>query len=222
VLHEKLVALDCGGRQACLVRATMPAADKLALDGTVKAVKGALRARGYGVTGEWVAEPHLLREILRNAGTAGKGGAKGGPMQLFERWVALAVPTGATDLHIEVRGNLGMVRIRVDGRVEPLPDGQGGRYSRKEIVDAIAAGYNSTRIVYHRFHVVPTCPNVNEKHQQNQCLRLKFASNFVPGDLAPSSPNWSAKTVSPTVSPTVYADRSANGRVDTVSRRKAC
>jgi len=145
VLHEKLVALDCGGRRACLVRARMTAADKLALDGTVKAVKGALRARGYGVTGEWVAEPHLLREILRNAGTSGKGGAKGGPMQLFERWVALAVPTGATDLHIEVRGNLGVVRIRVDGRVEPLPDGQGGRYSRKEIVDAIAAGYNSTR-----------------------------------------------------------------------------
>jgi len=145
VLHEKLVALDCGGRRACLVRARMTAADKLALDGTVKAVKGALRARGYGVTGEWVAEPHLLREILRNAGTSGKGGAKGGPMQLFERWVALAVPTGATDLHIEVRGNLGVVRIRVDGRVEPLSDGQGGRYSRKEIVDAIAAGYNSTR-----------------------------------------------------------------------------
>lgn len=144
-LHDKLVALDCGGRRACLVRAAMPAADKQALDGTVKAVKGALRARGYGVTGEWVAEPHLLREILRNAGTSGKAGAKGGPMQLFERWVALAVPAGATDLHIEVRGNLGVVRIRVDGRVEPLPDGQGGRYSRKEIVDAIAAGYNSTR-----------------------------------------------------------------------------
>ena len=29
--------------------------------------------------------------------------------------------------------------------MEPLPDGQGGRYSRKEAVDAIAAGYNSTR-----------------------------------------------------------------------------
>ena len=144
-LHEKLVALDCGARQACLVRATMSAADKLALDGTVKAVRGALRARGYGLTGELVVEPHLLKEILRNAGAAGKGGARGGPMQLFERWVSLAVPTGATDLHIEVRGNVGVVRIRVDGRVEPLPDGQGGRYSRKEVVDAIAAGYNSTR-----------------------------------------------------------------------------
>jgi len=145
VLHERLVALDCGARQACLVRATMPAADKLALDSTVKAVKGALRARGYGLSGELVAEPHLLKEILRNAGASGKAGARGGPMQLFERWVALAVTAGATDLHVEVRGNLGMVRIRVDGRVEPLPDGQGGRYSRKEIVDAIAAGYNSTR-----------------------------------------------------------------------------
>jgi len=145
MLHEKLIALDCGARQARLVRATMPAADKLALDGTAKAVKGALRARGYGVVEELVAEPHVLKEILRNAGAAGKGGAKGGPMQLFERWIALAVPTGATDLHIEVRRNTAVVRIRIDGRIEPLPDGQGGRYSRKEVVDAIAAGYNSTR-----------------------------------------------------------------------------
>ena len=145
LLHEKLIAIDCGARQARLVRATMAAADKLALDGTAKAVRGALRARGYGVVGELVAEPHVLKEILRNAGTSGKGAAKGGPMQLFERWIALAVPTGATDLHIEVRRNVALVRIRVDGRIEPLPDAQGGRYSRKEAVDAIAAGYNSTR-----------------------------------------------------------------------------
>ena len=145
LLHEKLIAMDCGARQARLVRATMAAADRQALDGTAKAVKGALRARGYGVVGELVAEPHVLKEILRNAGASGKGVAKGGPMQLFERWIALAVPTGATDLHIEVRRNVAVVRIRVDGRIEPLPDGQGGRYSRKEVVDAIAAGYNSTR-----------------------------------------------------------------------------
>ena len=145
LLHDKLIALDCGARQARLVRATMPAADRLALDGTAKAVKGALRARGYGIVGELVAEPRVLKEILRNAGASGKAGTRGGPMQLFERWIALAVPTGATDLHIEVRRNTAIVRIRVDGRVEPLPDGQGGRYSRKEVVDAIAAGYNSTR-----------------------------------------------------------------------------
>ena len=144
-LHEKLVALDCGARQARLVLATMPAADRMALDATAKAVKGALRARGFGVVGELVAEPQVIREILRNAGTSGKAGARGGPMQLFERWIALAVPTGATDLHIEVRRNIAVVRLRVDGRIEPLPDGQGGRYSRKEVVDAIAAGYNSTR-----------------------------------------------------------------------------
>ena len=144
-LHEKLIALDCGARQACLVRAAMPASDQRALDATAKAVKGALRARGYGIVADLVAEPHLLKEILRNAGASGKGAPRGGPMQLFERWIALAVPTGATDLHIEVRRNVGIVRIRVDGRIEPLPDGQGGRYSRKEVVDAIAAGYNSTR-----------------------------------------------------------------------------
>ena len=144
-LHEKLIALDCGARKACLVRAAMSASDQLGLDATAKAVKGALRARGYGIVADLVAEPPLLREILRNAGASGKGAPKGGPMQLFERWIALAVPTGATDLHIEVRRNVGIVRIRVDGRIEPLPDGQDGRYSRKEVIDAIAAGYNSTR-----------------------------------------------------------------------------
>src|ERR1700744_4041927 len=82
---------------------------------------------------------------MHPAGASGKGGPKGGPMQLFERWIALAGPTGATNLQIEVRRNTAAVRIRIDGRMEPLPDGQGGRYSRKEVVDAIAAGYNSTR-----------------------------------------------------------------------------
>jgi type II secretory ATPase GspE/PulE/Tfp pilus assembly ATPase PilB-like protein len=144
-IHEKLLAIDSGARQARIVRATMGEAEKTGLDATLKAVKGALRARNYSIVEELVAEPHVLREILRNAGTSGKGGVKGGPMQLFERWVAIAVPTGATDIHVEIRGNTALVRIRVDGRIEPLPDGQGGRYSKKDAVDAIAAGYNSTR-----------------------------------------------------------------------------
>jgi type II secretory ATPase GspE/PulE/Tfp pilus assembly ATPase PilB-like protein len=144
-IHEKLLAIDSGARQARIVRATMSEAEKTSLDATLKAVKGALRARNYTIVEELVAEPHVLREILRNAGTSGKGAVKGGPMQLFERWIAIAVPTGATDLHVEIRGNTALVRIRVDGRIEPLPDGQGGRYSKKDAVDAIAAGYNSTR-----------------------------------------------------------------------------
>jgi type II secretory ATPase GspE/PulE/Tfp pilus assembly ATPase PilB-like protein len=144
--HERLLAIDCGARQARIVRATMSEGEKTLLDATLKAVKGALRARSYAIVEELVAEPHVLREILRNAGTSAKNSAaKGGPMQLFERWIAIAVPTGATDLHVEVRGNTAVVRIRVDGRIEPLPDGHDGRYSRKDAIDAIAAGYNSTR-----------------------------------------------------------------------------
>jgi general secretion pathway protein E len=144
-LQDKLVALDCGARQARIVRATATEEEARALDATAKAVRGALRARGYGVAGDILAEPNVLKEIQRNAGAAGKCSSKGGPMQLFDRWISLAVAAGATDLHIEVRRNTAFVRIRVDGRIEPLPDGQGGRHSRKEVVDAIAAGYNSTR-----------------------------------------------------------------------------
>jgi type II secretory ATPase GspE/PulE/Tfp pilus assembly ATPase PilB-like protein len=145
-LHDRLLVIDCGARRARLVRASMSDAEKASLDATLKAIKGALRARNYTLVEELVAEPHVLREVLRNADAGARNPAvRGGPMQLFERWIALAVPTGATDLHIEVRGNAAGVRIRVDGRIEPLPDGQGGCYSRKDAIDAIAAGYNSTR-----------------------------------------------------------------------------
>jgi general secretion pathway protein E len=145
VLQDRLIALDEGARRARIVRAVMPAAELESLGPTLKAVRGALRARNYQVVDEILVEPHVLTEILRNANSAGKSSLRGGPMQLFERWVNIAMPTGATDLHIEIRGHSASVRIRVDGRMEPLPDGQGGQYSKKEAVDAIAAGYNSTR-----------------------------------------------------------------------------
>ena len=57
----------------------------------------------------------------------------------------VGIDPDATDLHVDVSGNVALVRVRVDGRLEPLADGHGGKYPRAEAVDALAAGYNNTR-----------------------------------------------------------------------------
>jgi general secretion pathway protein E len=145
-LHKRLVAIDLGGRSALILRALMPRAELQQLTQHVKALRGTLRARGYRVAEERVAQPAVLIDILRNCGKAARATtSRGEPLRLFEHWINIGVSSEATDIHIDVSGNLAQVRVRVDGSLEPLNDGNEGRYPRKDAIDAIAAGYNSTR-----------------------------------------------------------------------------
>ena len=144
-LQRRLVAIDTGGRNATIIVSMLPAADWHLVQQHSKALKGTLISRGYRVTEELIAEPSVLIDIMRNSGKAVRGGHKAAPLILFEHWIEIGVRSGATDVHIDVNGNLAQVRARVDGSLEPLNDGNGGRYPRKDAVDAIAAGYNSTR-----------------------------------------------------------------------------
>jgi hypothetical protein len=70
---------------------------------------------------------------------------QGEPLRLFNRWIELAIQSGASDVHVDVQGNMAQVRVRVDGLLEPLADGNGGLYPRLDSIDALAAGYNNTR-----------------------------------------------------------------------------
>lgn len=148
-LQRRLAAIDLGGRRALILHALVPSDEQPLLQQHVKALRGSLRARGYNVSGEMGAHSAVLADVGRSS--AGKGslrasGSKGEPLRLFERWIEIGVTHGATDIHIDVNGNLAQVRLRVDGALEPLPDGSNqGRYPRKDAIDAIAAGYNSTR-----------------------------------------------------------------------------
>lgn len=142
-LCGQLAALDRGGRNASILMSS-----ELNSSGTqhLVALKGALLSRGIRVVGENLAHPSVIADVVRNAGKIVRSaGNKGEPLKLFERWIELGVLAGATDVHIDVNGNLAQIRMRVDGSLEPLNDGNGGRYPRKDAIDAIAAGYNSTR-----------------------------------------------------------------------------
>lgn len=144
-LQKRLLALDIGGRNALIVKALLPQSEAPAVEQHVKALRGALRSRSYRVTQELVAQPGVLLDIQRNGGKVTRGAHKGEPLRLFERWIEIGVNSGATDIHIDINGNLAQVRARVDGGLEPLEDGHAGLYPRKDAIDAVAAGYNSTR-----------------------------------------------------------------------------
>ncbi len=143
--QKRLIALDTGGRRAVILRSVMSTAELNTLWPQLKALQGTLRARGYRVTEVLVAHASVLSDIIRNAGRMTRLSSRGEPLRLFERWIELGVNAGATDVHIDVKGNLAQVRVRVDGSLAPLADEHAGLYTRKDAIDAIAAGYNSTR-----------------------------------------------------------------------------
>jgi general secretion pathway protein E len=143
--QEWLIATDLGGRRANIIRAALGASEQATLQPQVKALKGELRAKGYQIVDERVASPGVMRHIVRNAGKHHLATGRGEPLRLFNAWIERAARAGATDLHVDVRGNVAQVRVRVDGRLESLPDGAGGLYPRADAIDALAAGYNNTR-----------------------------------------------------------------------------
>lgn len=143
--QERLIATDLGGKRVNIIHACMSDAELLQLQGQIKALKGDLRTKGYLIVDERVAVPAVMRHIVRNGGRHQHSSGRGEPLRLFNTWIELAARAGATDVHVDVRGNVAQVRVRVDGRLESLPDGSGGAYPRAEAVDALAAGYNNTR-----------------------------------------------------------------------------
>lgn len=143
--RERLIATDIGGKRVNVIRASMPEADLKPLQWQIRALKGDLRAKGYQIVDELVATPDVMRVIMRNAGRSTQSRGHGEPLRLFNHWIEVAARADATDLHVDVSGNVALVRVRVDGRLEPLADGHGGKYPRAEAVDALAAGYNNTR-----------------------------------------------------------------------------
>ena len=145
LLQKQLLALDVGGRRAVIVRALLGHAENAALEQHIKSLRGALRSRGYRVTQALQARPSVLDDVQRNSGRVSRETHKSEPLKLFDRWIEIGIGSGATDIHIDIQGNLAQVRARIDGSLEPLDDGHVGLYPRKDALDAVAAGYNNTR-----------------------------------------------------------------------------
>lgn len=144
-LQKQLLALDIGGRCAMIVRTLPSDTENHALEQHIKSLRGALRSRGYRIIRDLVAHPSVLVDVQRNIDRVSRDTHKGEPLKLFERWIEIGVGSGASDIHIDIQGNLAQVRARIDGSLEPLDDGHAGLYPRKDALDAVAAGYNNTR-----------------------------------------------------------------------------
>jgi type II secretory ATPase GspE/PulE/Tfp pilus assembly ATPase PilB-like protein len=146
VLSSHLIAMHVAARDVKVIRSQDVAAS-LATDlmRHHRTLLAHLRQAGYVVTQDLVATEEVIRQVRTNPGHRANSGAKGAPLELFEQIIDIGERAGASDIHFEVRGNAAMVRMRVDGQLEPLSNGNDGRYARRDIVDAIAAGFNSTR-----------------------------------------------------------------------------
>lgn len=145
-IGERLVALDLGAKRAVILKAAgLDSARDAEVFQHLRSLKSQLRASGYLVLDERSALVTVISDIRRNPGQRTHNGGKGLPLNLFLSWINTAESSDASDVHVEIRGQNARVRVRVDGLLEPLADGNQGRYSRKDAEDAIAAGYNSTR-----------------------------------------------------------------------------
>lgn len=142
-MQDDLVALDLGAYRA-LVIAKAGQAPQSPLHQQARSLRAELRTALYHVQ-EREATQAVIRDIRRHPGQRDQAGATAKPLTLFNAWLESAEGMDATDMHVEIRGNVALVRVRVDGELIPLADSAGGRYSRQDAENAVAAGFNSTR-----------------------------------------------------------------------------
>lgn len=144
-ITEQLVAVDVGAWKAATFLLADPA-DQAELQVHVRTLRAQLRAKGYAMAGEYLARAVVIREIRRNGGQMHRSAGAGDPLSLFMGWLDCAERMDASDMHVEINGNMAAIRVRVHGILIPLEDPAAGRYGREEAHDAVAAAFNSTRV----------------------------------------------------------------------------
>ena len=146
---DKMLVLDRGALKADLVRVSgLDAAAHAEVRNHLRQAKGALRSSKYTVASkELVVTPAIFKDILKSIESSSGRKAKSPALELFNRWIELGVRDDATDIHIEIMGRVARVRVRIDGSLEPIADGQKvpGMYPAADALNAVAAAYNDTR-----------------------------------------------------------------------------
>jgi len=146
-LQDKLAVLDLGAMKAVIVQVDgLSVEEQDDVRGNVRSIRGALRA-AYELESTLTVTPQVMKDILRGAAQVSRRTVSSRALELFNRWVEIAVRDDATDIHVEVVGPKALVRVRIDGNLEPLSDSCSppGTYAATDALDAIAAVYNETR-----------------------------------------------------------------------------
>lgn len=147
-LEKALMALECGPQRAIILY------DPEADIGKIRQAMTTLRAQMLGQSykfdrNEVAAKSNVLLQLyqdtIRRSGSDGsdRNQDQSTARRNFERWVELAVRERATDIHIEVESSSrALVRIRVDGELEPMRDENNGQYPSTLALDAMSYAFN--------------------------------------------------------------------------------
>lgn len=143
-LRLHLCAVDCGRMSAVIIRTSEPPTAYIELlEQNYLLLRGKLTSEGYTLRPTRSCTPQLLAEICASADSEHRGESVADNQALirFRRWVDTAIENGRGDLRIKALFNQGTVRQRVNGAMQPLRDGQGGKYTRKQVIDSLSQSY---------------------------------------------------------------------------------
>lgn len=140
-LSSSLAAIELDdGRIAICIAEDLPAHEKP----RASAMRTELMGSGRSVNRDFLlVTKDVLSSVLSSVGNrrANPGAEESSAAAAtFKRWAKLGLELGATDIHLEVRGGgRGMVRVRVDGDLEPLPGSNS--LTSKQVLDVITTVY---------------------------------------------------------------------------------
>lgn len=84
----------------------------------------------------------LLEQYKSRAEHSDASTSSSASRRMWEQWGELAWKERASDLHIQLLNNKASVMVRVDGMLEPLPDGHNGVYTATQAEQVIAWAYS--------------------------------------------------------------------------------
>lgn len=139
--RKHLAVLEQPGRRVQFVLAAEPNAAKA----LVESVRGAFKSANYEVLPFATAPASVIGEIyLASSGGESSGGKTANNyMQVVRQWIEYAVDNRATDIHLETKGSSGIVRMRIDGELEPIRNDSNGVYPAAFIEKCMASLFNN-------------------------------------------------------------------------------
>lgn len=112
------------------------------------AIKGRLIQASKTLVKTATCADGVIAEILTDWRAKAKSDidvSKSPGLAYFRAWMQIAMSERAGDLHLSLRGAKGLVRLRVDTEMMPLPGAEGGVFSRSIVEAAIADSYGLLR-----------------------------------------------------------------------------
>lgn len=145
----QLMALEVGPNKAALFYSL--GGNFSELSHYLSEVKNTLVAKGYAVdTKYFVCANTVIKESLehyKRQGSVSKGAfGESESKKLWESWTEIAYRENASDFHIFFMGNHAIIKIRVNGTLEPLPDANEGIYTATTVTAAISWAYQELTV----------------------------------------------------------------------------